>query len=261
MALQRNLKALGTFGYQTTGAAQSRLHPVHPAHAEVRAREPATSTRASRRLARRSWRPCTCDGAAMTTFGLSTHLFHGERLERRHLETHRRRTASTSSSCSRRARMSTIAIARVSASSRGWLARSRDDGCTACTRRSATAFATASGDAPYSNASTGRGHRQEAIDETRAALDAARELGCQRRRRCTSACRAARRFRAGDNDAGRRAAEPRGDRRGGTARRRALALEVIPNELSTPAALADLLERRPRARRRRASASTSATRT
>ena len=38
MALQRNLKALGTFGYQTTSRAQHGLHPVHPANAELRAR-------------------------------------------------------------------------------------------------------------------------------------------------------------------------------------------------------------------------------
>ena len=31
MALQRNLKALGTFGYQDDGAAQPRLHPGHSA--------------------------------------------------------------------------------------------------------------------------------------------------------------------------------------------------------------------------------------
>ena len=40
MALQRNLKALGTFGYQTVDARQPGLHPVHSAHAQLRARQP-----------------------------------------------------------------------------------------------------------------------------------------------------------------------------------------------------------------------------
>ena len=40
MALQRNLKALGTFGYQTIDARQSGLHPVHAAHAALRAHQP-----------------------------------------------------------------------------------------------------------------------------------------------------------------------------------------------------------------------------
>ena len=41
MALQRNLKALGTFGYQTTARGNPGVHPVHPADAAVRPREPA----------------------------------------------------------------------------------------------------------------------------------------------------------------------------------------------------------------------------
>ena len=48
MALQRNLKALGTFGYQTTARAQSGVHPVHPAHAALRPQQP----RATRRFGR-----------------------------------------------------------------------------------------------------------------------------------------------------------------------------------------------------------------
>ena len=44
MALQRNLKALGTFGLPDHGPEQPRVHAVHPAHAplrEHRARAPA----------------------------------------------------------------------------------------------------------------------------------------------------------------------------------------------------------------------------
>ena len=47
MALQRNLKALGTFGYQTIDAPESRLYPVHPAHAALRRGRISRSTRAS----------------------------------------------------------------------------------------------------------------------------------------------------------------------------------------------------------------------
>ena len=42
MALQRNLKALGTFGYQTDDSAEPRLHSVHAADAPLRAHEPRT---------------------------------------------------------------------------------------------------------------------------------------------------------------------------------------------------------------------------
>ncbi len=42
MALQRNLKALGTFGYQTTARRNPVLHPVHPPHAALRPGQPRT---------------------------------------------------------------------------------------------------------------------------------------------------------------------------------------------------------------------------
>ena len=81
MALQRNLKALGTFGYQTTGAAQSGVHPVHSAHAELRR---ARTCDRYPRFGRLAAICSTSRGrAAMTPFGISTHLFHGERLDRR----------------------------------------------------------------------------------------------------------------------------------------------------------------------------------
>ena len=58
MALQRNLKALGTFGYQTIARGNTGLHPVHPAHAPLRAHQPRTLSplRAPARAARRSYR-------------------------------------------------------------------------------------------------------------------------------------------------------------------------------------------------------------
>ena len=58
MALQRNLKALGTFGYQTMTRAEHRLHPVHAAHAALRAHQPreVSALRAAARAARRAHR-------------------------------------------------------------------------------------------------------------------------------------------------------------------------------------------------------------
>jgi hypothetical protein len=50
MALQRNLKALGTFGFQTTSRANPVVHPVHAADAELRARQSGARIRAFARL-------------------------------------------------------------------------------------------------------------------------------------------------------------------------------------------------------------------
>ncbi len=55
MALQRNIKALGTFGFQTTSRGKHGLYPVHPAHAELRAGEPG-EVPAVRAAAARFWR-------------------------------------------------------------------------------------------------------------------------------------------------------------------------------------------------------------
>ena len=108
MALQRNLKALGTFGYQTTTRAQPRLHPVHAANAALRAHQPreVPALRAAARAARRAHRRAAArrsrraDAVALsaeasssrqlmkcrgTTFGVSTHLYHSYRLTREHL--------------------------------------------------------------------------------------------------------------------------------------------------------------------------------
>ena len=90
----------------------------------------------------------------------------------------------------------------------------------------------------FSNASSRCRPRQEAIDETRAALDAARELGPLRGAAPRPSTRQT--IPAGDNDR-RRAGVSRRSRRRPAAARVKLALEVIPNELSSPAALADLL--------------------
>ena len=100
MALQRNLKALGTFGYQTVDARQSGLHPVHPAHAQLRARQPREDTRASAGCAiswpgfidevavkhgRLGTSDRGCCSVSSLRFGVSTHLYHDQRLDRDHL--------------------------------------------------------------------------------------------------------------------------------------------------------------------------------
>ena len=117
MALQRNLKALGTFGFQTIDARQHRLHPVHAAHAALRRAPTSRSTRASPACAscsRRTSRSCgrrtgtvtessalrldrsmpdrdrsvgtmSVSLVAKRQFGVSTHLYHGQRLTREHL--------------------------------------------------------------------------------------------------------------------------------------------------------------------------------
>ncbi len=51
MCVQRNLKALGTFGYMATVRRQRRLPALHPAHARPRAQEPGTLPRARAALA------------------------------------------------------------------------------------------------------------------------------------------------------------------------------------------------------------------
>ena len=106
MALQRNLKALGTFGYQTIDAPQPGLHPVHAAHAALRAHEPREipALRAASRPAGRAHRGAAMNCYGLTSssrsrdrrigwfrcgqnaqFGVSTHLYHGQRLTRDHL--------------------------------------------------------------------------------------------------------------------------------------------------------------------------------
>ena len=60
MALQRNLKALGTFGFQAATRGEPGVHPVHAAHAHLRAHQPRApravrpAARAARRRAARA---------------------------------------------------------------------------------------------------------------------------------------------------------------------------------------------------------------
>lgn len=93
----------------------------------------------------------------------------------------------------------------------------------------------------YSNASPVATMRQEAVDETLASIAAARQLGCETLVLHLGIPRG-QPIPAGDNDvaAMRRSLEPIAD--ACTAAGVRLALEVIPNDLATPDALLDLLD-------------------
>ena len=114
-------------------------------------------------------------------FGLSTHLFHGERLAPRAPRDDRRRTASTPSRSSRRARTSTTTTARASTRSRGWLDDARPRAPSACTRRSARASPHGVwGRAYLERVDAGDRARSEAVDETRRRASTPRgRLGCE----------------------------------------------------------------------------------
>ena len=142
MALQRNLKALGTFGYQTT----ARRNPVYIQYIPRTLRyvrdEPRQPARSSAGCATCSPRTSRSSGSRShhgdslgrayngwfrlrtihnMRFGISTHLYHDQRLEPRAPGADRRRTASRRSSCSPRARTSTTTTRRRSRSSAQWL--------------------------------------------------------------------------------------------------------------------------------------------
>jgi sugar phosphate isomerase/epimerase len=172
-------------------------------------------------------------------FGLSTHLFHGERLGRQHFETMRSNGFDLVEIFATRTHID-YHDARHLDDVRGWLdelhvAVNSVHGpiCESFTRgvwgRS------------YSNASTQAARRDEAIAETRAAFDAARRLGAA----SVVVHLGLPRFQEvppGDNDPGaaKRSIEALAEAASSTGVR--LALEVMPNKLSTPDALLDILD-------------------
>ncbi len=97
MALQRNFKALGTFGYQTVSRGNAGLHSVHPSDAQLRTGQPReipTVRPLQELLAPPDRRIAINDGLRILQrspavnsplFGVSTHLFHDQRLDRDHL--------------------------------------------------------------------------------------------------------------------------------------------------------------------------------
>ena len=93
----------------------------------------------------------------------------------------------------------------------------------------------------WSNASGDRHHRQRAVDETLAAIDAAHTLGCSTIVLHLGLPRS-QPVPPGDNDAGVLRQSLHALLEPAAAAGIRLALEVIPNDLSTPNALADLLD-------------------
>lgn len=172
-------------------------------------------------------------------FGLSTHLFHGDRLERRHLETIKESGFDLIEVFATRTHFDYHDAGRIT-EVRAWL---EDLGMSAWSVHApiCDGFTNGVWGRAYSNASSNGSLRDEAIAETIAAVTAARELGA-------SAIvlhlgiPEGQPIPANDNDAGsvRRSLEPiaRAADEAGVQ----LTLEVIPNSLANAAALLQWLE-------------------
>jgi sugar phosphate isomerase/epimerase len=174
-----------------------------------------------------------------TRFGVSTHVFHGERLERRHFEQIARRQFDLVEIFATRTHFD-YHDARVVATVRSWIA---EFGLTPWSVHApiCESFTQGVWGPAYSNATTDASARIQAIEETRAAIVAARDLGSDVVVLHLGLPRG-QPIPANDNDAGalRRSLEPIADACAAAQVR--LALEVIPNDLATPAALIDWLE-------------------
>jgi sugar phosphate isomerase/epimerase len=171
-------------------------------------------------------------------FGISTHLFHGERLTREHLRILVDRGFDLVEVFATRTHFDYRDPGRV-AELRGWL---DELGMSAGSMHApiSDGFAGGQWGRPFSNASPDAATRREALDETRAAIDAAVRLGCASVVLHLGLPRG-QRIPAGDNDA-------RAVRRSLEALAEAaafagvtLAPEVIPNDLSTPDALLEFV--------------------
>jgi sugar phosphate isomerase/epimerase len=172
-------------------------------------------------------------------FALSTHLFHGDRLTGSHFETIAAHGFDRVELFATRTHFDYRDAAEVDRIG-GWLSKL---GIVAGSMHApiCASFMRGEWGRSYSNAAAQAARRQEAIDETRAAMNAARMLGCESmvvhlglpREQNAS---------AGDNDVGavRRSLEQLAVISSEFGVR--LALEVIPNSLSTPDALLECLE-------------------
>jgi sugar phosphate isomerase/epimerase len=172
-------------------------------------------------------------------FGLSTHLFHGQRLSRGHLEAMAAQGFTLVEIFATRSHID-YHDASVVDDVAGWLTslglQAGSMHAPICDR-----FTDGRWGRAFSNASTSASDRQEAVDETRLALAAAQQLGCKTMvlhlgvpREQTPA--------SGQNDASSatRSLETIGELARDAGVR--LAVEVMPNELSTPQAVLDLVE-------------------
>jgi sugar phosphate isomerase/epimerase len=169
-------------------------------------------------------------------FALSTHLFHGERLSRTHLELMAARgftTIEVFATATHFAYRDAHAVDELA----GWLAalhmRAASMHAPIC-----ASFTNGEWGRAFSNASSDPQKRDEAVGETTAALAAARRLGCETMVLHLGLPRG-QKIPAGDNDRG--AVRRSLDALVGAAANAGvqLALEVIPNDLSSPSALLD----------------------
>jgi sugar phosphate isomerase/epimerase len=171
-------------------------------------------------------------------FGISTHLFHAERLERRHLERFVQHDLTLIEFFATRTHLDYHDPRHVA----GIAGDARALGLTPWSVHAPICESFVSGEwgRAFSNASPAAPVRQEAIDETRAAIGAARDLGCAVVVLHLGIPRG-QPIPAGDNDAGaaRRSLDPIVEACAAAGLQ--LALEVIPNDLSTAAALVDWL--------------------
>jgi sugar phosphate isomerase/epimerase len=171
-------------------------------------------------------------------FGLSTHLFHGERLSRGHIETIAAQGFGSVEVFATRTHFDYHDRRRIDELGT-WLA---DAGLRAGSMHAPICAGFTGGEwgRPFSNAAGDAARRREAIDETTAAGHAAQALGCELMVLHLGLPRT-QPIPPGDNDVGalRRSLE---DLAGVAATTRVrLALEVIPNDLSTPDMLLHLL--------------------
>lgn len=171
-------------------------------------------------------------------FGLSTHVFHGDRLTHRHFERARAHGFDLVEVFATRTHFD-YHDARASSEMRRWL---DDLGMSAWSVHApiCEGFTDGVWGRAYSNAAADGGARSEAVNETRRAIDAARTLGCSTVVLHLGIPRG-QPIPPHDNDASalRRSLEPIADACTHAGVR--LALEVIPNDLATPAALLDWL--------------------
>lgn len=173
----------------------------------------------------------------MARFGLSTHLFHGERLGRAHLETIASHGFDLIEVFATRTHVNyhdAQEIARLA----GWL---RETGVTAGSMHApiCDGFSHGVWGRAFSNASSHSAHRQEAVAETAAAIRAARDLGSETIVLHLGLPRG-QEIPQGDNDAGAMRRSLDAIAEAATAAGVRLAIEVIPNDLSTPDALMEI---------------------
>jgi sugar phosphate isomerase/epimerase len=170
----------------------------------------------------------------MIRFGLSTHLFHGERFDRSHLDAIGAAGFDLIEIFATKTHLDYHDPRRVEA-------LARDLGATGIAAGSMHApicdgYSHGVWGRAYSNASSHAAPRQEAVAETQVAIRAARDLGCHTLVVHLGLPRG-QEIPAGDNDLGalRRSLDALAESAEDVGIR--LALEVIPNDLSTPDAL------------------------